>query len=232
MSMGIHYFPWGLGICTTSCTTPSTTKGERPPQRNSWARPKGKGQTSHCLWLTPTMQCHFRLQNNSLSLQGTADRHFSHGTLQRAYKPRFVLGQNHRSSKAWQWLHKSKVTQVTASLYTSPKLHRELSAATVPLPTPGMLSHPLPCSLPQLRVTQLSSQEENHLCCSWTWTLSVHNDAHALLRNSKKERKRNPWGMVGQKWTGTHSHSYPALKWSYIHVGFQEKGCYRIFHCT
>lgn len=55
------------------------------------------------------------------SLQGTADRNFSHGTLQRAYKPGFVPGQNHSSSEARQRFHKSTVTHVTASLYSEPK---------------------------------------------------------------------------------------------------------------
>lgn len=162
--MGIHYLPWDLGTCTMNCTTPSTTKGEvlhDIPKQDP--KPQGK----------PHAACGSSLPCSAISdsrrivpiLQGTADRHFSHATLKRAYKPKFVSGQIHRNGEAWHDFTNPQSLMSELLFTPSPKLHRELSAATAPLPIPGMLSRCLlPCSLSQLRVTQLSSQEENHPC--------------------------------------------------------------------
>lgn len=169
MSMGIYYLPWDLGRCTMSCITLSTTKGEMPPQRIFLSKTQSQRVN---LTLPVAHPCHAvpsqapegqlpasRERQTDISVMALCRGHTNPGLFQDKTTEAARHGSDFTNPQ-------SLMSQLLFP--PSPELHRELSAATVPFPTPGMLSLLLPCSPSQLRVTQLSSQEENHPCCSHT----------------------------------------------------------------
>lgn len=104
MFLGIHYLPCNLGVSTTSCTTPSTTKEKCSIKNIPKQQPKPQGKPHAPCGSSLPCSAISDSRRTAPSLQGTAEahRHFSHGTLQRTHKPRFVSGQIHRNSEAWQ----------------------------------------------------------------------------------------------------------------------------------
>lgn len=115
-------------------------------------------------------------------------------------------------------------------------LHRELPEATVLLPALGMPSRLLSCPPSHSRMEIITAAQAHKIHLSveiHTHVSSVELPCSQAImgHREKMERMRNPRGMVGQSLTSMHSHSYPRLKWSYVQMGFQEKGCNVIFHC-
>lgn len=132
--------------------------------------PKPQRQVTPCLWLIPIGQSCLRQQISSL--QGTADKHFSHGTPRRAYKTSFVSGQNHRNNEAQQRFHKSAVTHVAVSHYAGAGAAQGTARSHGPAPRAGN-------ALPSPLLSPITLPDGNHHCCTGTQNPSVRRDTHA-----------------------------------------------------
>lgn len=244
MSTEIHYLPQDLGKRTTSCIVPSTTKGGVLHKKHSQTRPKTTGASHTLLVADP----YHAVLSQTANLPASRERQTNILVMAHCRghtKP--VLFQDKTTETMKHGSGFTNLQSLMSQFCITPGLvlHGELPEATIPLPTPGMPSRPLSCALSRSwRVTQLSSLMEI-IPAAQVHKISLSIETHTYLGWAelpcghamtvhcvKKGRKRNPWAMVGSRWTGTHSHSYPRLKWSYIQVGFQDKGCYVIFHCT
>lgn len=145
MSMGIHYLPWDLAICTTSFTTPSMTKGERPPQRTV----PNKIQSQRAKLMLLVAHPYHAVPSQTLDPWFPVSREQQTGISVMAHcrgHTNLDLFQDKTTAAARQGSDFTNPQSLMSQLLftASPRLHRELSAATAPLPIPGMLSRLLP----------------------------------------------------------------------------------------
>lgn len=228
---GIHHLPWDLGMHTTSCTTPSTAKGEKPPQRTFLSKTQSQRANlmllvAHPCHAVPSQTPEQQFPASRKGRQTLQSWHTAEATQTQVCsrtKPQkqqgmAVISQIHsHSCHSFSFLRAQSCTESCQQPQSlSPSQECSPSSSPVSYHSSGQLS-----SAPRRKIIPAAHAHE--LCPQWYTCPS---------EKPQKGEEENPWGMVGQKWTGKHSHSYPALKWSYIHVGFQEKGCYGIFHCT
>lgn len=243
MSMGIRYFPQDLEKCTTSCTTPSAAKGGAFHKEHSRTRPKTTG-ASHTLLVADPYRA---VLSHTANLPASGEQQTN--TL--------VMARHGGHKKPVLFQDKTTETMRRSGGFTNPQslmsqfrvtpglvLHGELPEVAVLLPALGMPSHLLSCPPSRSQwVTQLGSRMEIitaaqaykiHLSVEiHTHISSVESPCSQAITGHREKMggMRNPWGKVVQSWTGMHSHNYPRLKWSYIQMGFQEKGCNVIFRC-
>lgn len=145
MSMGIRYLPRDLGKCTASCTAPSAAKGGALHKEHSQTRPETTG-ASHTLLVADPYRA---VLSQTANLPASRERQTN------------ILVMTHFGGHTKPVLFQDKTTETMrhGSGFTNPQslssqfcitlgpvLHRELPEATVPLPTPGMLSHLLSCA--------------------------------------------------------------------------------------